>query len=74
MSSSWQSLKTGMFSWRLSLISRFFCMQSFSIQNTVVQSIELQINRGGTGKSQQNSRGTGIAKLASAVPLIKAPL
>ena len=40
------------------------------IKNTVVQSIELQGNRGGTGKSRQNSRGTGIAKLAGAAPLM----
>ena len=41
-----------------------------AIQNTVVQSIELQGNRGGTGKSRQNSSGTGIAKFAGAAPLI----
>ena len=40
------------------------------IQNTVVQSIELQGNRGGTGKSPQNSSGTGIAKFAGAAPLM----
>ena len=45
-----------------------------AIQNTVVQSIELQGNRGGTGKSRQNSRGTGIAKLASAAPLMTVQL
>ena len=38
-----------------------------SIQITIVQSIELEGNRCGTG---QNSRGTGIAKFASAAPLI----
>ena len=31
------------------------------IPNVVVQSIELQGNRGGTAKSCQNSRGIGIA-------------
>ena len=36
------------------------------IQNNVVQSVELQGNRCGNGKSRQNSRGTGIAKLAGA--------
>ena len=41
-----------------------------SKQNTVVQSIELQGNRGGSGKSPQNSRGTGIAKLNGAAQLI----
>ena len=41
---------------------------------TLVQSIELQGNKGGTGKSRQNSRGTGIAKLAGAAPLMEAPL
>ena len=40
------------------------------IQNTVVQSNELQGNRGGTGNTRQNSQGTGIAKLAGAAPLI----
>ena len=40
-----------------------------SIQNTVVQTIELQGNRGGTGKSRQNSSDTGIAKFAGATPL-----
>ena len=44
------------------------------IQNTVVQSIELQRNRGGTGKRRQNSQGAGIAKLAGAAPLMEAPL
>ena len=34
----------------------------------MVQSVELQGNRCGTGKSCQNSRGTGIAKFASATP------
>ena len=43
------------------------------IQNTVVQLIELQRNRGGTGKSRQNSRGTGIAKLTGAAPPWKKP-
>ena len=45
-----------------------------AIQNNVVQSIELQGNRGGTGKSRQNSRGSGIAKLAGSAPLMEAPL
>ena len=40
------------------------------IQNTVVQSIELQGNRGGTGKSPQNSSCTGIAKFAGAAPVM----
>ena len=44
-----------------------------AILNTVVQSIEPQGNRGGTGKSRQNSRGTGISKLAGAAPLLEAP-
>ena len=48
--------------------------QGTPIQNTVVQSIELQGKRGGTGKSRQKSRGTGIAKLARAAPLMEAPL
>ena len=43
-------------------------------ENTVVQSIKLQGNRGGTGKSRQNTRGNGIAKLVGAVPLMEAPL
>ena len=34
------------------------------IQNTVVQSIELQGNKGCTDKSHQNNQGTGIAKWA----------
>ena len=42
------------------------------MQNTIVQSIELQGKRSGTGKSRQNSRGTGIAKLAGAAPLMEA--
>ena len=45
-----------------------------TIQNTVTQSIELEGNRGGTGKRRQNSRGTGIAKLAGAAPLMEAAL
>ena len=67
-----------------SLLSRPRLIQEFSdldmplavaqpgpIQNTLVQSIELQgWHRGGTGKSRQNSSGTGIAKLACAAPLI----
>ena len=40
----------------------------------VVQSIELQGNRGGTGKCRQNSRGTGMAKLAGAAPLMTVQL
>ena len=39
-----------------------------TIQNTLVQSIELQGKRCGTGKSRQNNRGTGIAKFAGATP------
>ena len=35
---------------------------------------KLQGNRGGTGKSRQNSHGTGIAKLAGAAPHSEAPL
>ena len=38
------------------------------IKNNVVQCFELQGNRGGTGKSRQNSRGTVIAELADAAP------
>ena len=45
-----------------------------AIQNTVVQSIELQGNRCGTGKSRQNSTGTGIAKFAGAAPIVKVQL
>ena len=45
-----------------------------AIQNTVVQSIELHGNRCGTGKSRQNSRGTGIAKLVDAAPLMTVQL
>ena len=45
-----------------------------AIHNTVVLSIELQRNRGGTVKSQQNSRGTGIAKVDVAAYFIEAPL
>ena len=44
------------------------------IQNNVVQSIRLQGNRGGTGKSRQNSQGTGIATLAGAALLMEATL
>ena len=44
------------------------------IQNTVVQSIERQGNMGGTGKSCQNSRGPGIAKLAGAAPFMEESL
>ena len=44
------------------------------IQKPVVQSIELQGNRGSTGKSRQNSRGTGRAKLAGTAPLMEVPL
>ena len=43
---------------------------SCPIKNTVVQSIELQGNRCGTGKSRQNSRGTDIAKFAGAALLM----
>ena len=43
-------------------------------QNTVVQSIELQGNGDGTGKSRQNSSGTGIAKLAVAAPTMTVQL
>ena len=45
-----------------------------AIRNTEVQSIELQGNRCGTGKSRQNSRSTGIAKFAGAAPLITVQL
>ena len=38
-------------------------------QNTEVQSIELQGNWCGTGKSRQNSSGTEIAQFAGATPL-----
>ena len=34
----------------------------------------LQGNRGDTGKSCQNSRGTGIVKLAGAAPFMEASL
>ena len=44
-----------------------------AIQSTVVQSLELQGNGGGTGKSRQNSQGTGIAKLASAASVMETP-
>ena len=44
------------------------------IQNTVLQSNELQGNISGTGKSHQNSRGTVIVILAGAAPLMEAPL
>ena len=46
---------------------------SYGTQNTVVQSIELQGHRGGTGKSCQNCWGTLIAKLAGAASLMDAP-
>ena len=49
-------------------------MLSDTIQNTVVQSIELQGNRCCTGKSFQNSRGTGIAKFAGAAFLMTVQL
>ena len=42
--------------------------ESWPIQNSVVQSIELQGIRGGTGKSRQNSRGTEMIKSAGAAP------
>ena len=45
-----------------------------SLQNTLVQSVKLQGNRCGTGKSRQNKRGTGIAKYASAAPLMTVQL
>ena len=45
-----------------------------TIQNAVVQSIELQGDRCGTSKSRQNSRGTGIAKFAGAAPLMTVQL
>ena len=44
------------------------------IQNTVVQSIELQGNRCGTDKSRQNSRGTGRAKFAGTTLLMTVKL
>ena len=44
------------------------------IQNSVVQSIELEWNGAGIGKSCQNSRVTVIAKLAGATPLMEGPL
>ena len=40
------------------------------IQNTVVLLINLQGNRCSTGKSCQNSKGTGIAKSANAACLM----
>ena len=45
-----------------------------AIQNMLVQLFELHEKRGGTGKSRQNSQGTGIAKLASAASSMEAPL
>ena len=46
----------------------------FAIQNTVVKSMELLGNRGGTDRSRQSSLGTGIAKLAGAAPHMEAIL
>ena len=42
----------------------------FPIQNIVVQSVELQGNRGGSGKRPLNSRGHWIAFFAGAAPLM----
>ena len=49
----------------------FHCQNGFkkglsSKRHIIVQSIKLQGNGGGTSKSRQKSRGTGIAKLAGA--------
>ena len=60
--------------WDHGIQNSFILPPSHPIQNTVVQSIELQGNSGSTGKSSQNSRGTGIAKLGGAAPLMEAPL
>ena len=45
-----------------------------TIQNTVVQSIELQGNKGGTSKSCQNSSGIGIPKFVGSAPLMTVQL
>ena len=50
------------------------CSPPTTIQNTAVQSIELQGNRCSTGKSLQNSRDNGIAKFAGATPLMTVQL
>ena len=50
------------------------CSPPPTIQNTVVQSIELQGDRCSTGKSRQNGRGTGIAKFDGAAPLMTVQL
>ena len=52
------------------LFQMLIMMPLKTIHTTVVQSIELQGNRCGTGKSCQNSSGTGIAKFAGAAPLM----
>ena len=44
------------------------------MQNTVVQSVDLQGNRWGTGMSRQNSRANGISKFAGAAPLMTVQL
>ena len=58
----------------LKLVYRSQIGRPQAIQNTVVQSIELQGNRCGTGKCRQNSKGTGIAKVAGAAPLMTVQL
>ena len=40
------------------------------MQSTVVKSIELQINGGGSSRQHQNGSGTGMAKFAGAAPLM----
>ena len=45
-----------------------------AMQNTVVQSVDLQGNRWGTDMSRQNSRGNGISKFAGAAPLMTVQL
>ena len=49
-------------------------VQKITIQNNVVQSIELHGNKDGTGNSRQNSQGTGLPKLAGAAALMTVQL
>ena len=56
--------------WAAEVTEEFFLRNHLDgvllIENTVVLLIKLQGNRCGTGKSRQNSKGTGIAKFAGA--------
>ena len=55
------------------VFSVLFVSEFSPIQHNVVQSIELQQNKGAS-KSQENSSCTGIAKFAGVFPIITVPV